>query len=345
MIPLLKKLISIKSLSKEENEIANFLFDYLEKEGFNPKRIKNNVYFKIGSGGKTLLLNSHLDTVPENNSWTKDPHNPTEENGKIYGLGSSDAKASIVTMIHALKEIKQEEINGTIIFAATSEEEISGENGAVLLFPQLGKIDAAIIGEPTSGKVCIAQKGLGYIKITSIGKSAHASIPDKGKNAIHGIPKILEIVKEIKFSDSQYLGKTILTPTLINGGIKTNIIPDSCEITFDVRTSDKESVKEIGEILANKLGSEYKVEVLTEIISKSTDDSESIVNAAIEVSENKKAYGFRALTDAISLNCPFIIYGPGKLENAHIADEYLDISELKSFKENYKNLIINYFNL
>lgn len=346
-ISLIKKLISIPSLSKQEDLVANFLFEYLTNKGYSVNRLKNNIYFSIGNGDKTLLLNSHIDTVPAGKSWKNIlPYEPQNKDGKIYGLGSTDAYASIVSMLEAIGNINVNSINGRIVFAATAEEEVSGNNGAELLFTKWNEnISAAIIGEPTSGSICTSMKGLTYINLQVKGKSSHASIPSEGENAIIKASEIINKISNIPLPKHPTLGTPTISVTMIKGGTKNNIIPDACDITIDIRTTplhDREYfLNQIKKIISSK--SNYKNTIIQKkherLISKHTENQSDIVTATLKATNNKQIKPFTAMCDATFLNCPFVIFGPGRLEMAHAPDEYIEISELEKFSNYYQKII------
>ena len=152
-LELLKRMISHPSFSREEKKCADLIEHYIEEEGYTPSRIGNNVWI-LGSNydrsKPTLLLNSHIDTVKPVDGWNFDPFLPVEKEGKLYGLGSNDAGASVVSLLQVFFLLSKEKQTYNLIFAASAEEEISGSNGLESLLKELPKIDFAIVGEPTN---------------------------------------------------------------------------------------------------------------------------------------------------------------------------------------------------
>lgn len=337
---LLKKLISIPSVSGSEEEIANFIFNFLEKNDLNPKIDGKNVYCILGSGEKTLLLNSHLDTVPASN-WKINPFQPIEKNGKVFGLGACDAKASLTAMSQAMVNLKNKKINGKVIFAATCEEETGGE-GLEKLIPKLGKIYSAIIGEPTQLNICIAQRGLLILKLISRGKQAHAAYPEKGVNAIYNAYKDLEKIKKIKFSKKhKLLNLPTISVTGINAGVKSNVIPDKCEFLLDIRSTPLYSHKELINIIKKTVKAEVKV-ISERLAPKETAENSEIVEVVKKICKGK-IIGSQTLSDWVFLNVPAIKLGPGNSLLSHTANEYVEISEVEKAVNIYKNIILKYF--
>ena len=161
-IGLLKSLIAIPSLSREEEQAADFLQNYIEMQGMATGRKGNNIWclspmFDLNK--PTLLLNSHIDTVKPVNGWRKAPFTPTEENGKIYGLGSNDAGASVVSLLQVFLQLCRTTQAYNLIYLASCEEEVSGKEGVESVLPELPPIQFAIVGEPTEMQPAIAEKG------------------------------------------------------------------------------------------------------------------------------------------------------------------------------------------
>ena len=185
-VSLLKSLISIPSISREETQAADFLQNYIEAEGMQTGRKGNNVWclspmFDLKK--PTILLNSHIDTVKPVNGWRKDPFTPREENGKLYGLGSNDAGASVVSLLQVFLQLCRTSQNYNLIYLASCEEEVSGKDGIESVLPGLPPVSFAIVGEPTEMQPAIAEKGLlGPVKmsVTVINAGTqHNVVPDK----------------------------------------------------------------------------------------------------------------------------------------------------------------------
>src|SRR4030095_11171414 len=185
-IDLLKQLIATPSFSKEEDNSSALIKNFLEKHSIKTEQHLYNIcarnkYFDASK--PTILLNSHHDTVKPNKGYTLDPFLPIEKENKLFGLGSNDAGGSLVSLIATfLYFYEKENLKYNIILAATAEEEISGHNGIEVLLPQLGKINFAIVGEPTQMQMAVAEKGLMVLDCTAIGKAGHAA-REEGENA------------------------------------------------------------------------------------------------------------------------------------------------------------------
>ncbi len=338
MLELLKKLISINSVSGNEEEIIGFISNFLNENSVEHKKIGNNIVVELGKGQKTLCIVAHVDTVPVTDGWLSDPFNMSIKNDKIFGLGSVDNKASVSILLELIFELQEIDFNGKIIFVFTSEEE-STMNGIETVQPHI-KPDSAIICEPTNLVPCTAQKGFVKLKLKIKGKNSHAAFPWKGDNAIYNMIKELEKIKNITF-EKEYplLGYPTISPTLINGGIKHNIIPDTCEVIFDIRTTPIYDNNIVIEKIKRLV--DCKIEVLSNRLKPIETKNNEFVKIAEKVCDSKST-GFLALSEMCFFNCPAIVLGPGFLEQAHKPDEYIEISQLEKAKNIYKEIITGF---
>ena len=227
-VSLLKSLISIPSISREETQAADFLQNYIEAEGMQTGRKGNNVWclspmFDLKK--PTILLNSHIDTVKPVNGWRKDPFTPREENGKLYGLGSNDAGASVVSLLQVFLQLCRTSQNYNLIYLASCEEEVSGKEGIESVLPGLPPVSFAIVGEPTEMQPAIAEKGLMVLDVTATGKAGHAA-RDEGDNAIYKVLNDIAWFRDYRFEkESPLLGPVKMSVTVINAGTQHNVVP------------------------------------------------------------------------------------------------------------------------
>ncbi len=335
---LLMELVGITSISGDEGEISRFISEYLKESGIAAKRYKNNVYCSIGKGKPSVLLNSHMDTVPVCPNWTREPFKAREENGYIYGLGANDAKGSLSAMIGALVELAEDDIDGKVYFGASVEEEC-GNKGIVDLFRKIPKVDAAIIGEPTDMKIATAMRGLTILQLISKGKSAHASRPHEGENAIYrAITDITKLSAMTFRNEHPLLGVPTVSVTLIEGGTKNNIVPGECKFTLDVRSTPSYDNDDMIEAISGSSISE--VEVLSNRLhSKETDERESIVKAAKKVNPTGKVIGFKGMCDFVFVDAPGVIMGPGKSKMSHAPDECIAVDDVKRASVIYRDTV------
>ena len=251
LIELTTQLIQIPTENPPGNERKAFIFlkPILSKMGFNiktyisPKGRWNIVAERRwGKGGRRLLFNGHLDVVPPGNpsQWKYPPFQGKLEKGKIYGRGSSDMKGGIASFLHAISTIDRSKIHikqGAVVLHLVSDEESHGHQGTDFL-TQKGLIqgDAALVGEPSSLHPVIGQKGAIWLRISTLGKSAHGSRPHQGVNAIEKMMKLITHLNILSLEkEHPLLGRPTLNIGTIQGGTKINIVPDRCEIEVDRR--------------------------------------------------------------------------------------------------------------
>ena len=231
-VVLLSSLIACPSFSREENKTADLLAQALRKHGCETQQIKHNIIARsqrFSASKPTLLLNSHHDTVKPNSSYTLDPFEPTIKDGKLYGLGSNDAGGALVSLLATFLHFSQLDISWNIVFVASAEEEISGKDGIAFVLDHIEPITLGIVGEPTSMKLAVAEKGLMVLDCTATGECGHAAYDDK-KNAIYEAQKAIEWFQTYVFAKkSATLGPIRMHVTQIQAGTQHNVIPDKCQ--------------------------------------------------------------------------------------------------------------------
>jgi len=344
-VQLLQKLVATQSFSREEGGTADVIAQYLKQEGKEVQRLKNNVWVRsqdFRDEWPTLLLNSHHDTVKPGDSWTRDPFDSSIEtvDGEetLYGLGSNDAGGCLVALLHAFLHMDEVTDRGfNLIFAASAEEEISGENGISALLPELGKIDVGVVGEPTRMKMAIAEKGLLVVDCTATGITGHAA-RHEGVNAIYEALQDIRWIKNFRFTDkSDLLGETTAAVTQINAGIQHNIVPDKCTFVIDVRTNELYTNEQVLEIFEHNLLSNIKARSLR-LQSSCLPKDHPLVQRGIEL--GWEYYGSPTLSDqALCREFPTLKLGPGSSGRSHTADEYIRVSEIEEGIEKYIQLL------
>lgn len=340
-IQLLKDLIQTPSFSREENKTADLLEIWFSQRQITYNRHKNNIWAvnKNFDGSKpTLLLNSHHDTVKPNSAYSRDPFKATEENGKLYGLGSNDAGGCLVALLATFTWFYEaEDLDHNLIFAGTAEEEINGPNGIALLLPIIPKIDVAIVGEPTLMDLAVAEKGLVVFDANVRGTSSHAAHPNDD-NAIYKTAEVLFWFKNFKFERiSKVLGDVKLTVTQINAGSQHNVVPGNVDLVIDVRVNDEYSNAEIEEILKKEAPVNNIAARSLRLNSSSISLDHRLVKAGISL--GMKTYGSPTLSDQAMLDCPSLKLGPGDSTRSHSADEFIYVEEIREGIRKYISLL------
>ncbi|MDB5156844.1 MAG: dapE 2 [Mucilaginibacter sp.] len=245
---LLKQLIATPSLSGDENKTASLLRQFMHNRGMHTMRLYHNIwaYNKYYHPDKpTILLNSHHDTVKPNEGYSRDPFFPEIIDDKLYGLGSNDAGGCLVSLL-ALFIYFYEEPNlpYNLCFAATAEEENSGEKGISSILSQLGPLDFALVGEPTQMEMATTEMGCMVLDCTTHGTAGHAA-RNEGDNALYKALTDIQWFSTFQFpKQSGFMGPVKMTVTEIKAGIQHNIIPSECHFTVDVRLSNCYPVEE-----------------------------------------------------------------------------------------------------
>lgn len=349
---LLQQLVAFPTLSTHEKPLVDWLESRLNDiPQLKITRIQDNLIVTIGSGHPFLLLNSHSDVVPLSESPDAVSFTPVIRDGAIFGRGSTDAKGCVSTMLKALIDLavsgwtpKQ----GSVALALTVCEETSGEHNGMAHIRSLidsggfQTPDAAIVGEPTHLAPCIAQKGLLVLKIRTGGASGHAA-RITGPNAIYGMADVLKSVQKVSFpAENPFLGRTRITPTQLHAGVANNVMPESAELTLDIRTIPDVSNAEIIERFQQIDGAEVRVHS-DRFISVATDPDAKIVHAARNVTQ-KEPFGSPTASDWVFLHdIPTVKLGPGHSELSHTAQEHIVISELEAGVKIYTKIIKGYF--
>lgn len=338
-IQLLRQMIAIPSFSKEEKEVADFFEQYLLQRGYVVFRHLNNIWLQspgFDVSLPTLLLNSHLDTVKPGSGWTRHPFEASIENNKLFGLGSNDAGASLVSLLHVFFFLTQRQQSYNLIFAATAEEEISGKNGLEIMLQEFPKIDFAVVGEPTGMNMAIAERGLMVIDTTVTGHSGHAA-REEGENAIYKALDAIKWFKDYRFDKvSPLLGPVKMTVTQINGGIQHNMIPDKCTFVVDVRSNELYTNEEILEIIRENVHCHVEPRSVR-LCSTATQLDHPIVKRAQQM--KLALYGSPTLSDQALMPFPSVKIGPGDSARSHTADEYVFVDEIAKGIETYIQLL------
>jgi acetylornithine deacetylase len=340
-IGLLKQLIATPSFSKEEDATAAIIHSFLQSRSVQAERNLNNVWaFNqfYDASKPTILLNSHHDTVRPNKGYTLDPFLPLEKDGKLFGLGSNDAGASLVSLIAAfLYFCQRTDISHNLILAATAEEEISGRDGIESLLPHLPHVDCAIVGEPTQMQMAVAERGLMVLDCVAEGKAGHAA-RDEGENALYKALQDIAVLKELEFDkESVLLGKTRLSVTVIETANKAhNIVPDECRFVVDVRLNELYSPEEVIETIKESIGSEVTARS-SRLRSSSIAMDHPLVKAGLHL--NKSYYGSPTTSDKALMPFPSLKIGPGDSARSHTADEFVYIDEINKGIEDYIELL------
>ncbi|MHA1869013.1 MAG: M20 family metallopeptidase [Candidatus Heimdallarchaeaceae archaeon] len=362
VIPILKKLIAIKTENPPGKtiEAVRYLSNLFTEAGIRNRiqeydNEKANLIVEYGEEEKTIILTGHLDTVPagDENRWEFPPFSGEEKEGRIYGRGATDMKGAVAAFVAILLKLKENNIklNRKIIFLGTSDEEI-GMDGAVEVRKTgiMKGCEFILIGEPTELQLGIAEKGTLWFKVIVEGKSAHGSTPELGVSAIEAAAKLIfQLKNAVPDFEHKILGKSTINIGKIKGGTLINVVPEYCEFECDLRLVADNLREETKEKIAERLkrfNAEEKakahIEMIHEITAIELKEKTSFFKTLVEKVNQlgkEKIIGLNYGTDGAMLvpefDTPFVIFGPGKLNQLHVTNEYTEKEEVIK----YSNLV------
>lgn len=337
---LLEQLIQIPSLSREEKGTADHIEAFFHREGMPTQRKGHNIWAKnthYDPNKPSILLNSHHDTVKPVSGWIRDPFSATIEGDKLYGLGSNDAGGPLVALIAAfLHMYHRKDLTYNLVLAATAEEEISGSGGIASILPEIGPLWAGIVGEPTSLKAAIAEKGLLVLDAVLKGKSGHAA-RQEGINAIYLALPAIEWFQNYRFEKvSPLLGPVKMSVTQIEAGTQHNVVPDLCRFVVDIRTNECYSNPEVLALIQSLAPCEVQARSLR-LNSSFIPQSHPLLKACMNLGIN--TFGSPTLSDQALMPFPTLKLGPGDSARSHTADEYIGLEELRLGIELYIKIL------
>ena len=344
-IELLQHLIATPSLSGDECGTADILAAELASRGIEVRRHHNNIWALskgYDASKPTIMLNSHQDTVKPSQAYTRNPFEPTIEDGKLYGLGSNDAGASLVALLTTFcNNYDTSSAPYNLLLALTAEEENMGERGMRSFLPHLAeqdiKVDMVLVGEPTSMQAATAERGLVVLDCTAHGKSGHAA-RNEGENAIYKAMCDVEKLRNYHFErTSEQLGDIKITVTQISAGTQHNIVPDECRFVVDVRTTDAYSNEEVVDILQSVVECDAKPRS-TRVRASAIALDHPLVESAVAI--GRTPFISPTTSDrAIMQGIPALKMGVGESSRSHTADEYVLISEIEEGIALYDKLL------
>lgn len=361
-LQLLKQLIAIPSVSRSEGDVADLLQAYMQQaSGLEVHRHNHNLWLidpQFVATRPTLLLNAHIDTVRPAASWQHNPFTPTLETvrledgtteERLYGLGSNDDGASLVTLLHSFLMLvahPQAIRNYNLIFLASAEEEVSGANGIDSVLNHDGPLSwltqgsapvVALVGEPTGMQPAVAEKGLVVLDGKAYGRSGHAA-RNEGINALYKAVDAINILRHYTFSrQSQNLGPIKVTVTGIQAGTTHNVIPDVCQFMVDVRTTDAYTNEEVVAMLQQAVGEVELTPRSTRLQPSGIPAHHPLLQRIIDM--GRQPFGSPTLSDQALMRFPSLKMGPGQSSRSHTADEYIRPDEIREALQIYHSLL------
>lgn len=338
-IELLKKMISIPSFSREEGGVADLMEETLKKYGYTAFRKGNNVWAKsLHWDGKkpVILMDAHIDTVKPNGNWETDPFTPVVKEGKLYGLGSNDTGGSVVSMLTAFLTLSAKEQPYNLIWLASAEEENTGKGGIQSVIEELGRVDLALVGEPTGMQAAVAEKGLMVIDCVAKGKSGHAA-RNEGINAIYQALPDIEWFRTFQFpEESSLLGKVKMTVTGINAGTLHNVVPAECKFMVDIRINEHYSNQDVFDTIRQHVQAEVTPRSFSLNSSSIAEDHPVVVRCK---ALGLTTYGSPTTSNQAVIPFTSLKIGPGDSARSHTANEYIGLQEIEEGIDIFINLL------
>ena len=376
-VETLQELVSINSVNPffdgpGEAAYADYLEQRCNERGIKNTRVKvlpgrDNLIMeaRCGHPENVLLFESHMDIVSVKGMDA--PFDPVIRDGKLWGRGSCDTKATMAGMLYALEYAAQhpDEFPCDLVLVAAIDEE-HGFAGALHLAQHLDQIDGevtgAVVGEPTEMQVVIAHKGVARFTVETHGVAAHTAVPELGTNAISAMRKVLSFFEDHYFPQLEktyhpLCGKATGVVSMINGGVQINMVPPSCSIDVDRRVLPGENSTEVLEDIKKQLAEylkdqnvSYEVRPLLLDAALNTPPDAAISQAAVqtatELQISPDLIGVPYGTDASKLQheaaIPGIVFGPGTINVAHTPNEFVPIDEVEKAAEFYLQLAKNF---
>jgi len=325
LFELTKSLMSIPSTSGEEEAVGFFLRDHLESLGWTvelqPVSANQNNVIAYLNDTPRVWLSTHMDTVPPYIA-------PTEDDEKIYGRGSCDAKGIIATQITAAEQLRKEGIEDIGLMYTVEEERSSTGAKAANLHPFAAKCEYMINGEPTDNDLAIGSKGTFRLNIKTKGKAAHSAYPDEGESAIEKLLDILDDIRHTKFPDDEFFGETTVNIGTIEGGAALNVIPPTAEAGLAIRLTTKK--QPIEDALRSIVRDRGEIEILS--------FSEPVRMLDVD-GFNKKVVRFTTDIPHMPNWGKPLLLGPGSILVAHTKDEFVFKRDLETSVSLYQDLV------
>jgi len=357
---LCRDLVRINTVNPpgDEQKAAEFVLDFLKPFGFEGELVPHadkraSMLARLKGTGElpAVMFNGHVDVVPVGaQAWQYEPFSGEIAEGKVWGRGSCDMKGGIAAMLVAARAIalSKQKLRGDLVFSVTAGEEVNMLGARVLAaLPSLGALQAVIISEPTLNDICLVERGVLWPEITTHGKTAHGSTPHLGINAVlMMLPLVEELEKmEIPFTPHPLLGKMTRSLDILQGGMKANVVPDACSVTYDLRTVPgqdhvkiiaqiEEKIKELEQRIPNFKAT---IKVMNDLPAAETaPDNPTVLRFQAAASEaagrNVETKVMTFATEACifvpELHVPTIVLGPGDPKLAHQPNEFVEINKM-----------------
>ena len=325
LFDLTKSLMSIPSVSGDEEAVGFYLRDHLQSLGWTVElqavsENQNNVIATLNDTPR-VWLSTHMDTVPPFIP-------PTEDDEKIYGRGACDAKGIIAAQITAAEQLRKQGSADIGLLYNVEEERSSTGAKVVNDHPLAAKCKYMINGEPTDNDLAIGSKGTFRLNIKTTGKAAHSAYPEEGDSAIEKLLDILEDIRHTKFPHDDFFGETTVNIGTIDGGTALNVIPPKAEAGLAIRLTTKRAP--IEEAVRSLVRDRGDLEILS--------CSEPVRMLQVDGFKQKVVRFTTDIPHMPNWGTPLLL-GPGSILVAHTKDEFVLKKDLETAVQLYVDLV------
>ena len=370
LLTLTQRLIQTPSLTSQEGGVAKVVTETMHALGYHEIHVDdwgNVVGIIRGSGSGSILFDAHMDTVPwDASAWRHDPLGGAVADGRIWGRGASDMKGAMAASIYGVGQLARDPGEMGTVYVSCSVCEEPGEGTALMRVLERWQPAAVVIQEATQLRVNVGQRGRGEVIVETVGRPAHSSRPDLGINAVKAMARLISAVEDLPLPVDSLLGPAIFEVTDVKStpypGL--SVVPYRCRATFDRRLlveDTEESVRGEVERLARQLGIEVEVSIATANVDTYTGTAfthrafapawkmpvdgplvQGAVAALRSIGQAAELGHYSFCTNGSGsagiLGIPTIGYGPGREEEAHIIDEFLELEQLQAAAAGYAAL-------
>lgn len=380
MIKFMRELIAIPGESCKEKETVMRIKEEMEKTGFDEVKIDKmgNIIGRIGNGKKIIAMDAHIDTVGIGRieEWDWDPYKGKMEDGIIYGRGASDQRASMISMVYAgkiIKDLSLEDDYTLYVVGSVQEEDCDGLCWQYIFKEEKIQPDCVIITEPTNLNIYRGHRGRMEIAVRTEGVSCHGSAPERGKNAIYMMSKIVNEIEKLneRIKNDEFLGKGTVAVTYID--CKTPslcAVPNECYIHLDRRLTAGETketaVNEVKDAIKRAGVEKAKIEILkydtpswTGLVYPTEkyyptwvlEENHELCKAAVETYKDifnkepkvdKWTFSTNGVATMGMFNIPSIGFGPANEIYAHTVNDQVPVEHLLKTAEYYALFPLKY---
>ena len=349
-IALLRQMVRIPALSGKEEAVAACVGAALDAWGIPYENVCGNILAlnrRFDPGKPTLALDAHLDTVPVNNGYTRDPFDSGNDPDIIYGLGSNDDGGSVVSMIAAFRHFFEREMPVNLLLSLVREEEVAGPHGARWLYSAEGPLGRdwpmpqwVIVGEPTGMHAATSERGLLVLDGEAQGVSGHAA-RGEGVNALYIALDDIAALRAHRFGRiSPRMGEVHLNVTQISAGTAHNVIPDRCRFVVDIRPTEQYTNEEILE--------ELQALCRSTLTARNLANRSSATAAGSPLQRTAEALGIECYSspttsDWMRIPVDAVKMGPGESSRSHKADEFILAREIAQGIDGYIAFIEKFY--